>query len=135
MTNQYRFKMSLRITHPSASAEAISQALQHSPDVAWSAGEGRATPTGTELRGTRKDTYWTFELDHTAGIELEQAIDDFLEALPNRDFLKQVRATGGKAELFVGWFFEAANCGLTLECRTMQRLAEFGIDLSIDAYR
>jgi len=127
--------MSLRITHPSVSAEAISQALQHNPDVAWSAGDCRVTPAGTELSGTRKDTYWTLKLAHADGIELEQAIKDFLEAPPNPDFLKQVRAMGGRVELFVGWFFESANCGLTLECRTMQRLAEFGIDLSIDAYR
>jgi len=66
--------------------------------------------------------------------ELSKAIGESLDELAScREFLHRIRADGGNAEFFVGWFFDG-NRGDLLNCDLLARLADLRIDLSFDVY-
>jgi hypothetical protein len=131
----YHFRISLRVRHPSMSPENITEALGIEPKRSWKAGEVRRTPKGTLRTGVNQDTFWTAGI--TSGrwpLSVNEAIHDVLRGLVRyRAFLHQVRAEGGKAELFVGWFFENQSGDvLTHDCLALA--GDLQIDLSFDVY-
>jgi len=131
----YHFLISLRVRHPSMAPEEITEAFGIEPKRSWKAGEARQTPTGTPLAGLNRDTYWTAEI--TAGrwpLEVNEAIYDTLRRLTHcRSFLHRLRAGGGTAELFVGWFFENQS-GDVLTHQCLALAGDLQIDLSFDIY-
>jgi hypothetical protein len=133
--SHYHFRISLRLRHPSIAPATITEALRIDPKHSWKAGEPRQTPTGTALTGLNRDTYWVAEI--TAGrwpADVGEAIHGVLRSLiPHRPFLHRLRAEGGTAELFVGWFFENQSGDiLTHECLALA--GDLQIDLSFDIY-
>ena len=132
----YHFRISLRIRHPYADPERITDAFDIEPRRAWKAGERRQTTVGEPLPGTHPSTYWYVEVlagrypkqGLDAGIR--QALDQFVKY---RDFLHTIRSEGGSAELFVGWFFERQS-GEVLAYETLAKAADLKIDLSFDVY-
>lgn len=131
----YSFRISLRLRHPAMDPGQISRALAIEPKRFWKAGEPRQTPKGTPLDGINRDTYWTAEI--AAGrwpSNLSEAIHDSLKKLVRcRSFLHQIRAEGGAAELFVGWFFENQS-GEMLTHPCLALAGDLQIDLSFDVY-
>jgi Domain of unknown function (DUF4279) len=131
----YHFRISLRVCHPSMAPETITEALGIKFERAWQAGEIRRTPTGTSLPDRNQSTYWTSVV--VAGrwpLEINEAIDDLLKGLVrHRSFLHQIRAEGGSAELFVGWFFENQSGGV-LTHQSLALAGDLQIDLSFDIY-
>jgi hypothetical protein len=129
----YNFRISLRVRHPSIAPEKVTEALGIEPKHSWKAGEPRKTPTGASLTGSNRDTFWTAEI--IVGrwpTNINDAIHDILRKLVrHRPFLHRVRAEGGTAELFIGWFF-ANQSGdvLTHQCLTLA--GDLQIDLSFD---
>jgi hypothetical protein len=106
------------------------------PRRAWKAGEARQTPVGTPLQGTWPATYWYVDL--LAGrhpeAELHAGINQILDHLGRyRDFFHAIRAEGGSAELFIGWFFERQS-GDTLRYETLAKAGDLRVDLSFDVY-
>jgi hypothetical protein len=70
------------------------------------------------LEGVYKESYWTAKLvdgsSDVAGLaEVLGACMDKLD--PHRAFLLDFRASGGTAEVFVGWYFPDGNSGDVLE--------------------
>lgn len=114
----------------------ITAAIGFTPKRCWKAGEPRTTPTGRRLEGTNRETYWYTKMcgSEMPRSSLSAAIDSSLDKLSMyRTFLQEIRATGGRSEFFVGWFF-GSQAGETFLYSTLSRMAELGIDLSLDNY-
>jgi hypothetical protein len=134
--NSYRYDISLRVCHPKMDPAEISAALQLAPKVSWKAGDLRVTPTGTPLKGLRKDSYWTSRVlkGEWPGKDLSDAISDLVTELSSRrSFFQRVRSDGGKVEFFVGWLFDG-NSGDVFDVDLLAKLADLGVALSLDIY-
>src|SRR5215471_419843 len=104
----YHYRVRLRVFHPSIAPEKITEAFEIEPSHSWKAGDARRTPVGTPLSGIYRETYWTACVVAGRWPELlNAAVHDALGRLArHRSFLHQIRAEGGRAEFFIGWFFE-----------------------------
>jgi hypothetical protein len=132
----YTYSISLRISHPSRTVADLAAELQLTTTRMWEAGAPRATKGGTALVGVYKNNFWTAKImeGSSVGRDLASALTDVLEKLsPKGDFLINLAATGGKTELFIGWFFDG-NSGDVLDHKLLGPLAELCIDLSFDVY-
>jgi hypothetical protein len=115
--------------------EEISTALGLDPNVKWTVGEPRRTPTGTLIGGIRDNTRWSHRLENNGSIDLTEALAaniSFLEG--HRDFLESFVATGGEIEYYIGWFTIEASSGQTLPRELVRRIADLKIDLGFDIY-
>ncbi|MDD3446509.1 MAG: DUF4279 domain-containing protein [Zavarzinia sp.] len=134
-TTHYHFCISLRLWHPSIAPEEITRAIGIEPRHSWNVGEARRTPKGTMLAGSNRETYWCADVG--AGrwpLEISAAIHDVLERLVrHRPFFHRIRAEDGRAELFIGWFFENQT-GDTLTYPCLALAGDLQIDLSFDIY-
>lgn len=132
MTSTARFKISLRITHPKARSDDITERLGLVPRVSYSVGDRRTTPKGTELEGFRAQTFWSYQWP---------AVDPFEDAIANisnqllekRDFLLHLSETGGQLEYFIGWFTKDSS-GFVLESGLLGVLSDLNINLAFDIY-
>jgi hypothetical protein len=134
--NAYTYAISLRIEHPSIDPGELTRILGRSPDRAWRAGEPRTIPLGALIGPYQRGTYWTVRLVHGAASDpsLATAIDGTVRDLARHaPLLRRVRAEGGRAELFIGWFFER-NSGDELPAALLSTLGQLGLDLSFDIY-
>jgi hypothetical protein len=135
----YRYAVSLRISHPNFAPEYISGKIRIQPSHSWMAGTRRSTPKGEPLKGVNEETYWTSDLHkgktlQSAKIPLEDFLVQQVRLLQKRkSFLKQIRETGGRTEFFVG-LFPTKNMGAELPSSLLARMADLGIDLSLDVY-
>ncbi len=92
------------------------------------------TPAGHPLEGIRKETYWYRSLSLSRNAQLSSSIKALLNRLSSRkNFFKKIRAKGGTAEFFVGWFIER-NSGDTLGQEVLKGLSNLQIDLALDLY-
>jgi len=135
--SDYTYSVSLRVSHPLTPLTEITAALGMQPRRAWSVGAPRQTAKGEALEGVRKETYWTTRLEDGSSADRDlsdtiAAILDRLEA--HRDYLWDLARTGGRSELFIGWFFDDGNSGDVLGHELLGRLANFKLDLSFDVY-
>ena len=141
--NGYRFKISLRVRHPSIDPAEITKALGKEPTRAWQTGRPRTTSKGDLRAETYRETYWTSKLREgglvlddrsSEGEDLAQAIEAMLLDLAgHKQFFQELRAGGGQVEFFVGWFFDG-NIGEVFRHDLLGRLADLKIDLSLDVY-
>lgn len=133
MSDYARYRISLRITHPSIRSLEISNQLGLEPDFSYTAGDRRLTPKGNELRGTRKESFWCHEL-RSDDVTFELAISSFSQQLAkSKGFLDSLSSTGGHLEYFIGWF-SAENSGFVLEDGVLRMLADLRISLAFDIY-
>jgi hypothetical protein len=133
---EYTYSISLRLVHPSEDPAVFTQALGLQPFNSWIAGSPRITRTGTPLKGIREKSFWTVRLVDGASVNrpLSRALDEVLDDLADREgFFRGLARSGGRAELFIGWFF-GGNTGDVFDHELLARLAEFKIDLSFDVY-
>jgi hypothetical protein len=134
--NRYRYKISLRVRHPSIDPREITCVLRLAPSREWRAGEPRTSPRDQPLGGVWPETYWTARAmeGEWPGKDLSTAIAELLDRLElNRGFLAKVRSEGGTVEFFVGWFFDG-NSGDVFECGLLARMADLKINFSLDVY-
>ena len=136
----YRYAVSLRIKHPHFKPEDITENMRIQPSRSWMAGQRRSTAKGKRLSGFfNEETYWTADLHkgktlQSTRMPLEEFLADQLKLLEKQgNFLKQIRATGGCTEFFVGLFC-TKNIGAELPSTLLGRMSELGIDLSLDVY-
>jgi hypothetical protein len=129
-----RYRLSLRIWHPTQEPRAISARLGLEPSVEWSAGSPRRSPTGAPLDGVHTTTYWSSRLGAGSGDDLPKALEEATTSLEaHGDFLRLLRDTGGRVEFFVGWFF-SANAGALLPHTLLARMGPLGVSLALDVY-
>lgn len=92
------------------------------------------SPSGAPSGGTRDHTYATFRLTEKRREWLSSVLAECIAMVdPHRSFLEKIRASGGRTELFVGWFLERCG-GDVLPHRLLLQMAELGLDLSLDIY-
>ena len=135
--NRYRYAISLRIWHPSIDPTEITAALRLNPARVWRAGDLRSTPKGGALEGLYRESYWAsgdLVRGEWPGKSLSAALNELLDRLvEHRNFFRAVRDANGRSEFFVGWYFEG-NSGDVIDCRTLGRMADLCLDLSLDYY-
>ena len=115
-----RYKISLRITHPTMDPEDISTQLGLRACVSQKVGSRRTTPAGTLLSGTRDATFCVFELEVSTAMrgDLESALNMWTKKLfASKSFFQNIRSTGGTSEYFIGVFMEKGNTGVVFEDR------------------
>jgi hypothetical protein len=131
-----RYSVSFRVWHPSMDPNDITTNIGLEPHRAWKEGEPRTTPVGRPLEGVNRETYWSAKLcqGKMPPSALADDLDKALDTLSaHHAFLRQVRADGGRCEIFVGWHLRS-QAGETLHYTVLAKLAALGIDLSLDNY-
>jgi hypothetical protein len=109
--SDYEFTISLCIRHPTIDPSRITRSLGIEPQHSWKAGEPRRSPAGDELEGLYHQSYWTGRLMDEPQLSSERAsVESVLLQLLSQlsrssyDFLQQLNADGGAAELVVSLF-------------------------------
>ena len=134
--NSYQYDISLRVRHPSVDPTDITSALGLNPSRCWRVGEPQSTATGSPLKGTYAESFWTTTLAEGRWPEKSLAVvmSGLLDHLAaHKNFFRQIRSEGGRAEFFVGWFFDGES-GDVFNCDLLARMADLKIDLSLDVY-
>ena len=125
--------ISLRLRHPQRDVRDLLEGWGLDAGGSWVAGEKRTTPKGAPLEGVWPDSY-AFARLPSEGARLSQCLNRVLAVLePFSNELAAFVQAGGRAELFVGWHFDA-NSGDVLESSLLRRLSDCGLDLSLDVY-
>src|SRR5262249_8789496 len=110
----YQHRLTLRIRHPTLDPAEITAAFGLVPESVHRVGDARTSPSGAPLKGRWKDTYWSVGLGHGDAHEndLPTALAGVLEMLgPRLAFFERLRAEGGQAEFFIGWFMTRSMAG------------------------
>ncbi len=129
------YTISLRVSHPSASAVDISEALGMTPRIAQTVGNERRTPQGQKLQGHYDRTYLTTTLIPKTSGDFIDGISKALDAVaPRAGHIRTLLDTEGYCELFVGVFSDD-NIDYLLGVPEMKRLVEFNLAMRIDCYR
>lgn len=126
-SQNFKFEVSLRLWHPVMSADDISANLGMAPTTRWDTG------SVSDQGHIQRMTYWTCRLRQGSGnlaVSLTKLVQD-LE--PKRQFLREIEATGGRSELFVGVFLDG-NAGELLPANLLRTIGELRIDLALDIY-
>jgi hypothetical protein len=133
--NKFRFKVSLRVFHPTWPADDIIAHFGRKPKIANSVGEQRRTSKGTKLDGTYSRTYVSFELEVAQEAELEESLKSELASpmLADTTYLKTCTSTGGEVEFFVGVFL-TGDSGIMLTPELTEALSRKKLTLRLDIY-
>jgi hypothetical protein len=132
---KYRYKVSLRITHPTMPAEKFTEELGLEPYRTWTVGQPRQTPKGSPLPGIYKNSYWSHSFETPQDGNLEAFLLSVINNLAiHAATFRGVAEAGGHAEFFIGYFMEASNVGLYFDPELQQKCAALGISLSLDIY-
>ena len=132
----FRFKASLRLSHPSMDPNEISSSLGLTPQRAWRADQERSTPQGTPLQGVYEFTYWSTSIAESETSSLTDELEPWIDYLSDRaSFLEHFSESGGEIEFFVGWFTTEVSGGETFDWQFLKRLAQLKINLAFDVYQ
>jgi len=132
--NSFRYAVSFRIWHPELDPSEISAKLLLTQDISWAVGDVRRSPKGKVLGGERQETYWSHALPSGPDTGLADCLETFTQRLePYAEYLKEIRADGGRIEYFIGWF-SGPNSGELLSHQLLVKLSALGIDLAFDIY-
>jgi hypothetical protein len=109
------------------------------PRVSWRAGEPRATPAGTALPGTRKDTYWSKTINPRgtkvpSGKTAEAELHKLLRHLRHHArFLKGLLRTGGTVEIWLS-SYSTTNYSFIFVPELIKSIGDLGCQLIVDVY-
>jgi hypothetical protein len=139
MSQRYEYSVGLRVHHPSIDPRAISRGVKMRPRVSWRAGEPRATPVGTGLPGTRKDTYWSKTINPRgtkvpSGKAAEAELRKLVQRLrPRGRFLKRLQRTGGTVEIWLS-SYGTTNYTFIFVPELSKSIHDLGCQLIVDIY-
>jgi hypothetical protein len=130
-----RFDIALFIVHPTLDPAEISAALGLDAKSSHRVGDQRKTPKGTPLVGTYQDTRWRHSRRHdTPDQWFADKLAELIDCLePHREFLKKLRATGGKASVIVQ-FLGDGYFGDEIPQDSLTRLTGLELDLGIECF-
>ena len=130
----FRYDISLQVRHPDADPADIARGLGLQAKRSWKIGEPRSTPRGNALPGHYSETYCAFDRGVGEDGELAARLRSLVAAfMPKRDFLHNVRASGGSLNLFVTW--TVGERGEMFDCALLSDFVTLGIDLGIEPIR
>ena len=126
------FRISLRITHPSALPQLISKQMAHAPDLEHAVGAPRSTPKGTALPGVYKESFWLLRGPSSQNLQEVVAWANSVTS-PCSAFLQEVVQTGGAVEYFIGCFAEP-QMGGSIDAATLTECGRIGVTITLDIY-
>ena len=123
------------MTHPSLPAPHFTAALGLEPRHSGTVGESRRTPKGNPLPGEYKESFWSHSFATPKDSEIESFLITVLEQLSARAaFFSEFQATGGRAQLFIGFFLQTSNTGFSISPGLQRLGASLGISFGFDIY-
>jgi hypothetical protein len=138
--NPYRYRVSLRLHHPTRDLSDATAALELTPRRQWAHGSPRSAINGAPLPGTNDGSYWYSELvpgeardSRTEDVEDALARFHDLHLAPHRAYLESIRSDGGWIEFYIG-LFGSENFGIVFTSELLALMAPFGVRLSLDVY-
>lgn len=135
--SEYEFTVSLSIRHPSMAPSKITEALGVEPQHTWKAGDTRRDPTGGDLAGVYRETFWVGRLMDepqlsSTEISVESVLLQTLTQLRrSQPFLEQLSTDGGVAELSIS-LFARENFRLELSSDSLALLGRLGLSVALD---
>ncbi|WP_139058350.1 hypothetical protein [Shewanella sp. HN-41] len=137
----YKFCVSLNISHPSMEVQTISEQLSLQPTSSHDVGDLRVTKHGRQLGGTYEDMRWSLDLCNGNKFDAETVLfEDFIssknaEFKRHKSFFNHIRSSGGTIEYFVGWFsVDSINMTIYLEPSLLKSTADLDISIVLCAY-
>ena len=131
----YRYSVTLRITHPELLPQLVTSELGLEPHRSWGVGEPRSTPTGSPLPGVRKDSFWSYQFVTPTDGELEQFLLSVVASLSaHADYFQHISSSGGRSELFVGFFMQSRNTGVVLSPQLQEACSALALAVALDIY-
>jgi hypothetical protein len=137
--SEYEFTISLCIRHPTIDPSFITESLGIEPQHSWKAGESRRGPTGEELEGAYRQSYWTGRLMEQPQLSSEQTtvesvlLTTLSQLRRSYDFLQQLNTGGGTAELTVSLFARDVF-RLDLSAESSALLGRLGLTIVFDIH-
>jgi hypothetical protein len=130
-----RFDVELFVIHPTLRPDDISQVLTLDAHFSKTVGEPRATPSGTPLSGTYRDTRWRHGVRNTVQDQhFADQLANFVESLKSRrKALVMLRASGGQTMLIVQ-FLGDGYLGDEISHETLSNIVELGLGLGIECF-
>ena len=135
MSGTTEYKVSIRVSHPTARAEEIAARVGLKSRIVQSVGDERETRNGTKLEGTYQRTYVLFDLKEFEGVTgVEGTLKIVLETIADtRSYLSELVETGGRVEFSIG-IFCSENTGLEIDAELVRTLASARMGLLLDVY-
>jgi Domain of unknown function (DUF4279) len=137
--SDYEFTVSLRLRHPAVDPSRITQTLGMEPQHTWKAGDPRRDPAGGALPGIHRESYWMGRLMDepqlsSARLSVESVLLQKLTQLRrSHDFLEQLHAEGGVAELHVS-LYAREDFRLELSEQSLGLLGRLGLAVTLDVH-
>jgi len=133
--NDYRFKASLYVEHPTISPEGAAKSLGLEPASVCHDGQPRLRPDGSPLAGVVKGNHWAADLGIVAGQDIPAFLLDFIERLPAEAtrWMRMVADTGGCVYLFLGVFADRC-CDFEIPAAILRMLGNAGVAIRFDFY-
>ncbi|WP_448101165.1 hypothetical protein [Luteibacter jiangsuensis] len=126
--------ISLRLFSEEVGAEAMLSGVGLEASVTHEKGAPRQTPKGTPLDGVYSASFAVFPLVKNDHRWLSESIAECVARLTHaQDLFTRIKAAGGRAELFIGWFLSGSS-GDILASSLLLQVANLGLDLSFDIY-
>ena len=137
--SDYRFCVSLRISHPEIDPDEITRELGIEPFRKWKVGEARVSPSGEKIEGESVESFWAAKLhEEKRLLSTDIYLEDFISKL-NEQFKDKSRyfstlvESGGYIEYFVGWF-GGGMFGATLDPTLLASTGKLSISIGLDIY-
>lgn len=137
--SEYEFTVSLTLRHPAIDPLSITQQLGIKPQHTWRAGDPRRDPAGGALVGVYHESYWMGRLMDepqlsSARVSVESVLLENLTHLRrSQDFLEQLHAEGGVAELHVSLYARQAF-RLELSGESLGLLGRLGLSVALEVH-
>ena len=128
---EHSFTVNVAVRHHAWRSEEIAARLEWEPYNAWSVGDPRVTPAGTNLPGNRQDTMCSFRFVRDDDQLTLVVLTTVEHLMSRREFVKELLSSGGSLTLnirFNGQF----NCNVDLSPETLQAINDLGIRLSAE---
>jgi Domain of unknown function (DUF4279) len=137
--SEYEFTLSLRLRHPAIDPSRITQTLGLEPQHTWRSGDPRRDPAGGALEGVYRESYWMGRLMDepqlsSTRLSVESVLLRTLTHLRrSHDFLEQLHADGGIAELHVS-LYAREDFQLQLSAQSLALLGRLGLAVALDVH-
>jgi Domain of unknown function (DUF4279) len=137
--SEYEFTISLRLRHPAIDPSRITQMLGIEPQHTWKAGDPRRDPAGGALAGVYRESYWMGRLMDepqlsSTRLSVESVLLQTLAHLRrSHDFLEQLHAEGGVAELHVS-LYAREDFRLELSAQSLGLLGRLGFAVALEVH-
>jgi hypothetical protein len=142
MANEFHYSVSLSILHPTVDPKHITSLLVGlRPRIETMAGTERRTKDGKLIVPPRKAplSHWLAGLhDEKRLYSGSEPISNFIlerltELEKHRDLFAEL-GKEGRVELIIGWFSESNYSAAVLDCETLKKSGELGIDIELNFY-